>query len=57
MSKTKNIVDLQQEHEDEVAKYYSHLYKVAGYMGIEKICLQLIKSNTNFNPKKNGKRN
>jgi hypothetical protein len=57
MSKTKNIIDLQQEHEDEVAKYYSHLYKVAGYMGIEKICLELIKANTNFNPKKDDKRN
>jgi hypothetical protein len=57
MSKIKNIVDLQQQHEDEIAKYYSHLYKVAEYMGVEKICLTLIKTNTNFNPKKNDKRN
>lgn len=57
MSKTKNIVDLQQQHEDEVAKYYSHLYKVSGYMGLENITLTLIKTNTNFNPKKNVKRN
>jgi hypothetical protein len=57
MSKIKNIVDLQQQHEDEVAKYYSHLYKVAEYMGVEKICLTLFKTNTNFNPKKNDKRN
>lgn len=57
MSKIKQIVDLQIEREDEVAKYYSQVYKVAGYMGVEKICLELIKANVELNKTKNDKGN
>jgi hypothetical protein len=57
MSKIKEVVDLQLEREDEVAKYYSQVYKVAGYMGVEKICLELIKANVKLNKNKNDKGN
>jgi len=46
----------QQEHEEEYAKYYSEMYKVAEYMGVEVAFNELHKSTIEIkdiiNPKK-----
>lgn len=53
MGKLKEVLlQHQQQHEDDFARYYSEMYMTAGYMGAEKIFDTLYKATININKTK-----
>ena len=50
MGKMKELFMKQQEHEDDFARHYAEMYKVAEYMGAEKVFDELYKATIEIKP-------